>query len=165
MLDGDHYILINLCNANTETETCKIFNELQNLLIFFDINQNKRIIFAGDFNIFFNSKLEARGSKPIPKRKSIIKLLYIKEKLNLCHIWRIRNPMRQNFTFRQNHSTGFIERRLVSIFVSNCLQEFVNCTMYYLPCQLIILQYWSRFETIILIIIVIIVVFGNIIVP
>ena len=141
MLDGDHYILINLCNANTETETCKIFNELQNLLIFFDINQNKRIIFAGDFNIFFNSKLEARGSKPIPKRKSIIKFLYIKERLNLCHIWRIRNPMRQNFTFRQNHSTGFIERRLVSIFVSNCLREFVNCTMYYLPCQLIILQY------------------------
>ena len=74
MLDGDHYILINFYNANTETKQCKIFNELQSLLNFFDTNQNKRIIFAGDFNIFFNSKLEARGGKPIPKRKLIIKL-------------------------------------------------------------------------------------------
>ena len=48
MLDGDHYILINLPNANTETEQCKFFNELQSLLNFFDSNQNKKIIFAGD---------------------------------------------------------------------------------------------------------------------
>ena len=80
MLDGDHYILINLYNANTETQQCKIFNELQSLLNFFDINQNKRIIFAGDFNIFFSSKVEARGGKPIPKRRSITKLVDIKEK-------------------------------------------------------------------------------------
>ena len=122
MLDGDHYILINLYNANTETQQCKIFNELQSLLNFFDINQNKRIIFAGDFNIFFSSKLEARDGK------SIIKLVDIKESLDICDIWRIRNPKRQNFTFRQNHSTGFIERQLDYYFVSNCLQEFVNYT-------------------------------------
>ena len=125
-LDGDHYILINLYNANTETEQCKIFNEIQSLLNFFDINQNKKIIFAGDCNIFLSSELEARGGKPIAKRKSIIKLVDIKESLDICDIWRIRNPKRQNFTFRQNHSTGFIECRLDYIFVSNCLQEFVN---------------------------------------
>ena len=122
MLGGNHYILINLYNANTETERCKTFNELQSFLIFFDINQNKRIIFAGDFNIFFSSKLEARDGK------SIIKLVDIKESLDICDIWRIRNPKRQNFTFRQNHSTGFIERQLDYYFVSNCLQEFVNYT-------------------------------------
>ena len=93
---------------------------------FFDINQNKRIIFAGDFNIFFSSKLEAGGSKPIPKKKSIINVVNINESFDICDIWRIRNPKRQNFTFRQNQSTGFIERRLDYIFVSNCLQEFVN---------------------------------------
>ena len=134
MLDGDHYILINLYNANTETQQCKIFNELQSLLNFFDINQNKRIIFAGDFNIFFSSKLEARDGK------SIIKLVDIKESLDICDIWRIRNPKRQNFTFRQNHSTGFTERQLDYIFVSNCLQEFVNYTDVFPPYQLIILQ-------------------------
>ena len=53
MSDRGQYILINLYNAGTETKQCKIFNELQSLLKFFGINQNKRIIFAGDFNIFF----------------------------------------------------------------------------------------------------------------
>ena len=134
MLDEDHYILTNLYNTNTEIEECKTFNELRRLLIFFYINKNKRIIFPGNFNIFFSSKLELRGGKLIPKRKCITKLIEIKERLDICDIWR---------TFRQNHSTGFIERRLDYIFVSNCLQEFVDyiAPMYYLPYQLIILQY------------------------
>ena len=159
-LDADKYILINSYNANTATEQCKIFNELQSLLKFFDVNQNKRIIFVGDFNIFFISKLEARSGKPLPKRKSIIKLVDIKERLDICDIWRIRNPKRQNFTFRQNHSTGFIERRLDYIFISNCLQEFVNYTDV-LP-AISTDHSLSCFQTIILIIVML---FGNIIVP
>ena len=99
-LDTDPYILINLYNANTETEQCNIFDELQTLLKLFDINQNKRIILAGDFNILFTSKLEARGGKPVSKRKSIIKLVDIEESLDICDIWRIRNPKHQNLTFR-----------------------------------------------------------------
>ena len=86
LLDADKYILINLYNANTKTEQCKIFNGLQILLKFFDINQNNRIIFAGDFNIFFISKLDVRGGKPLPKRKSIMKLVDIKESLGICDI-------------------------------------------------------------------------------
>ena len=42
----------------------------------------KRIIFAGDFNTCFISKLELRGNKPLSKRKCIIKLADIKERLD-----------------------------------------------------------------------------------
>ena len=100
--------------------------ELQSLLQNLDVSQNKRIIFADDFNIFFNSKLEAKGGKPLLKRKSIAKLVEMKESLDICDICRIRNPNTWNFIFRQNHSTGFIERQLGSIFIPNCLEEFVN---------------------------------------
>ena len=62
-LNTDQYILIHLYNANTETEQSNVFKEFQSLLEFFDINQNKRIIFIGDFNIFFKSKLEAKELK------------------------------------------------------------------------------------------------------
>ena len=50
----------------------------------------------------------------------------MKESLDICDIWRIRKPKRESFTFRQNRSTGFKDRQLDYIFVSNCLQEFVN---------------------------------------
>ena len=86
------------------------------------------MIFAGDFNTFFNLKLEAKGGKQLLKRKFIAKLVEIKEVSDICDIWRIRNPNNRNFTFRENHSTGFKERRLYYIFISNCLQEFVNNT-------------------------------------
>ena len=34
------------------------------------------------------------------KKKSIAKLIQIKEKINLYDIWRIRNPKIKRFTFR-----------------------------------------------------------------
>ena len=93
----------------------------QSLLKNLDISQNKRIIFTGDFNIFFNLKLETKGGIPLLKRKSIEKLVEIKESLDVCDIWRIRDPNTRN----PNPNTRFIERRLDYIFISNCLQEFV----------------------------------------
>ena len=58
----------------------------------------------------------------------------IKESLDICEILRIRNTNTENFTFRQEHSTKFIERLLDHIFISNYFQDFVNNT-YILPAQ------------------------------
>ena len=63
--------------------------ELKSLLKNLDISKNKYIIFAGDFNIFFNSKLEAKSHKLLLKRKYIAKFVKIKESLDICDIWRI----------------------------------------------------------------------------
>ena len=41
---------------------------------------------------------------------------------------KIRNPTKKLQTFRQNHSTGIISRRLDYIYISNKLQEFCNDT-------------------------------------
>ena len=111
-IDADQCILINLYNANTETEQVIILEELENLLKKFDISQNKRIILASYFNIYFNSKLEAKRGKPLLKRKSIAKLVETKEILDTCDIWRISIFNTRNFIFRQSHSTAFIERQL-----------------------------------------------------
>ena len=62
-IDADQHVLINLYNAYTETEQVKVLQELRNPAKNLDINQNKRIIFAGDFNILFKSKLKAKGGK------------------------------------------------------------------------------------------------------
>ena len=61
MLDAVQYI----SSANTEAEQAKILEEFHSFLKNLDISQNKRIIFAGDFDIFFNLKLEAKGGKTL----------------------------------------------------------------------------------------------------
>ena len=80
-IDAGQYIL----NANNETEPLKIPEGLQSLLKSLYINQDKRFILAGDLNIFFNSKLKAKGGKALPKRKSIVKLVEIKKNLDICN--------------------------------------------------------------------------------
>ena len=50
----------------------------------------KKKILGGNFNLFLDSVLEAEGGSPVLK-KSTSNLIEIKEKYNLCDIWRIRN--------------------------------------------------------------------------
>ena len=123
-----NFVLINLYNANTETEQVSVLNNLSSLLENFDLTSEKNLILAGDFNLFLHSKLDAKKGKPAIKKKSLAKLIQLKESYDLCDIWRIRNQVTSTFTFRQKHCTGFIQCRLDYIFISSSLQEFVNDT-------------------------------------
>ena len=90
-----------------------------------DIHQNEQIILAGDFNIFLDTTLEAEGASPCLKNKRAEKLIKAKEHFELCDIWRLRNPDAKQFTFRQRHASGFLQRRL-DFFISNSLQDVIT---------------------------------------
>ena len=83
----------------------------------------KNIIFAGHFNLFFDQKLESADGNPILKKLGVSKLIELKESLNFCDIWRIRNPKPKAFTFRQRHFSGILQRRVDYLFISNNIQE------------------------------------------
>ena len=83
---------------------------------------------AGDFNLFFDSKLDAQGENPTIKKKSLAKLIELKDSYDLCHIWRLRNTKSRWFTFMQKHSSDFIQRSLDYILISNTLQKLVTTT-------------------------------------
>ena len=118
--------MINIYNANTEKEQIEVLSNLFALLKTFDINPNKHIIMAGDFNLFFNSNLDAVGGNPSLKRKSLAKLIEFKEAYDLRDIWTVRNTKEKQFTFTQQHSSGFIQRRVDYFFILNGLQEFAS---------------------------------------
>ena len=67
-IDEEIFVLINLYNANTETEQIKTIYELDQLLSAFCLGSNKKIILAGDFNLLFDPSLEASGGKPALKK-------------------------------------------------------------------------------------------------
>ena len=90
--------------------------------------RSKKIILGGDFNFFLDTKLEEKGGKPVLKKHSIAKIIEILENFDLCDIWRIRNPNLKRFTCRQNHFSGYIQRRLDFFFISNTLQEATELT-------------------------------------
>ena len=125
-INGSDYLLINFYNANTEREQLTTIKNLNNLLKDFEDFYDKKVIFAGDFNLIFDRNLESAGGNPLLKKHSFSEIIKLNENLNLCDIWRVRNPHKKLFTFRQKHFTGIIQRRLDYIFVSNVLQESVK---------------------------------------
>ena len=122
-IDDSIFVLINICNGNTESEQLHTLNELINILETFKDFQDKSVVLGGDFNVIFNPSLDSEGEKPVTKKRTIAKLIQITENLDFCDIWKIRNRKRKRFTFRQRHSTGFIQRRLDYFFISNFIQE------------------------------------------
>ena len=65
--------------------------------------------------MFFNQKLESAGGNAKFKK--------LAESLNLCDIWRNRNPKSRAFTFRQRHFSGILQRILDSLFISSNIEE------------------------------------------
>ena len=125
--DND-FLLFNLYNANKESEQLNTPSTLCNLLDDITDLHCKTIILGGDFNIFFNLIYEARGGNPNMKNKCVAKFIHSKESLGLFDTWRVRNPKKRLYTFRQQHVTGFIQRGVDYFLVSNNLQESINKT-------------------------------------
>ena len=108
-IETETFMLLNLYNSNSVAEQLQTLSDVGLLLSDFSLDDTKTIVFAGDFNLFFNQKLEAMDGKPVLKKKSISEGLQITEKYDLIDIWRVRNPSSTCFTFRKNHFSGFIQ--------------------------------------------------------
>ena len=92
----------------------------------FEDFHDKKVIFAGYFNLICESWI--CGGSPFLKRHSFSEIIKLNETFNLRDIWRVCNRHKKLLKFRQKHFTGFIQRRLDYIFVSNRLQESVKKT-------------------------------------
>ena len=127
-VDETNFVLVNKYNPKTETEQVATLHDLDKMLVTIKDLYDKDIVLAGDFNFFFDIFLDLYGGKPTLKKKSIAKFIELKEKFDLCDIWRIRNPKTKRYTFRQKHVSGLIQRRLDYFYISNSMQVSVKNT-------------------------------------
>ena len=67
-----------------------------------------------------------KGGTRTIKKKSLAKSIELKGSYDLCDISKVRNTISLRFTFTQKHSSGFIQRRLDYILISNTLQELTT---------------------------------------
>ena len=79
-LNNQLITLINLHNPNTESEQLEGLEKVKIMLSTSSLTQDNQIIFAGDFNLFSNSKPEHDGVNPLYKNSSVTKLIRLKEK-------------------------------------------------------------------------------------
>ena len=74
-IDNSDFLLINIYNANTETEQVNAFNELSTILSTFENIHNHNAVFTGDFNVYFDASLDAKGGSPTLISESIGKMI------------------------------------------------------------------------------------------
>ena len=64
-----NFVLINLYNANTETEQVSVLNNLSSFLEKFDVTLKKKVILAGKFNFIFKLKIRRQRRKTWYQKK------------------------------------------------------------------------------------------------
>ena len=98
-INGSDYLLINFYNANTEREQLATIKILNNLLKDFEDFYDKKVIFAGAFNLVFDKNLESARGNPLLRKHSFSEIIKLNENFNLCDILRVHNPHKKLFTF------------------------------------------------------------------
>ena len=123
-IDDKKYLLINFYNANTELDQLKVLDLLVSKLDGLDFDASCKPIFGGDFNLIFDTTLDASGGNPSLKKRSLTKLMKILQNLDATDIFRVRHPLLKHFTFHRKNPV--IQRRLDYIFTANTLQEYIG---------------------------------------
>ena len=123
-IQGKPYLIINPYADNDQAGQLVTLAKLESLLKSFEINEEHKIILGGNFNIIFDTHLDADGGSPCLKVGTIQKLMDIISEYDLCDIFRVRNPDLCRFSWRQK--TPLIQHHLDYIFISSELQEDVS---------------------------------------
>ena len=76
-IQGHSLLLINLYNANQESNQVKVISDLLELLGMIDIDPDSKIIFGGDMNVIFDVLLEADGGNPSLKTTTLSRLEFL----------------------------------------------------------------------------------------
>ena len=121
LLNNSPVVLINYYAPKQEAEQLKVLDRLTHILDQLDIAQDTVFIWGGDFNMTFDIDLDTDGGSPKLYIKSVSKLLSVMSEIDLCDIYRVRNPDSRHFTWQRKFP--FKQRRLDFFLVSDCLQD------------------------------------------
>ena len=124
LLNNSPVVLINYYAPSQEDEKLKVLDRLTHILDQLDIAQDTTFIWGEDFNMIFDIDLDADGGSPKLYINSVSKLLSVMSEIDLCDIYRVRNPDSRHFTWRRKSS--FKQRRLDFFLVSDCLQDNIE---------------------------------------
>ena len=99
-IQSSPFILINYYAPNEEGQQVQILTEISDILAKMELEEDTQLIWGGDFNSFFDCKLDVDGGNPKLKIQSITKLVSIMSENDLCDIFRVRNPEMKRYTWR-----------------------------------------------------------------
>ena len=123
-IQSSPFILINYYAPNEEGQHVQMLIEISDILVKMELEEDTQIIWGGDFNSFFDCKLDVDGGNPKLKIQSITELVSILSENGLCDIFRVLNPEMKCYIWRQK--TPFKQHRLDYFLVSDHLRDQID---------------------------------------
>ena len=118
-------LLINIYAPNNTHDAVDFYENLRTTLLESDYDQDYRFIMGGDFNVPLSLQLDSYGSKT-EKKDVLTKIRELMLDFNLVDIWRLRNPDKKRYTWKQNKP--LVQRRLDYWLISDDFQDDVDST-------------------------------------
>ena len=123
LIQDSPFLLLNIYAPNITSEQCSFFSRILSTLDETDGTFSSQLIIGGDFNAHLHEELDNYGGR-VEKKDSVKNIMEIKLAYDLVDIWRIRNPNKRKFTWRQKKP--LIQRRLDYWLISDGLQDFIE---------------------------------------
>ena len=123
-IQSSPFILINYYVPNEEGQQVQILTEISDILKKRELEEDTQLIWGGEFNSFFDCKLDADGGNPKLKIQSITTLVSIMSENDLCDIFRVHNPEMKHYTWRRK--TPFKQCRHDYFLASDQLQDQID---------------------------------------
>ena len=125
LVQDSPFLLVNIYAPNNMSEQCTFFSNMLAVLDEHNFSSGSQLIFGGDFNVHLDAELDNSGGR-IEKKSSVKNIEEIKFSYDLIDIWRVRNPDKKQYTWRQKRPV--VQRRLDFWLISDGLQDFVEHT-------------------------------------
>ena len=123
LIQDSPFLLVNIYAPTKASEQCQFLDEIAFHIADKVCQSEHYIITGGDFNATFEPNLDCSGGRPSIKN-CIKNLNDIMLQNDLVDIWRVRNPDKKRFTWRQKNP--LIQRRLDFWLISNSLQDDIE---------------------------------------
>ena len=117
------FLLLNLYAPTKLNEQAAFFEEILSIIQTTSFDAECRIIMGGDFNVHLDAALDNSEGK-IETKSTVNKIQDIMLEYNLIDIWRIHNPDKRQFTWRQK--TPIIQQRIDFWLISDELQDDIK---------------------------------------
>jgi len=127
LLNDVNYVLLNTY-APTKDKRILQLSFLDNLSDILKEYVDKRIIWAGDLNTYLQPDIDKYGGVQETPSDYALRLIGLMEFYDVIDIWRVRNPDKRMFTWRNRTKAGIVQSRIDYILVSASISYAVKKT-------------------------------------
>ena len=124
-VNDKNFVLINVYAPNRDNDQINFYADLDKVLDS-EIENDSTLILGGDWNVVLDPDKDKRGGSTDSAIKRNVRenVKFLLEKYALSDIWRIKNPKKARFTYRQK--TPLIQSRLDYWTISENTADFVE---------------------------------------